>query len=110
MRCGTSQNWPGYDNPSQGNQTIPAAKRVRIAFQTLWANSVVSLGLESFPTLPSTLKCLCEYSAVPPGLELLFPLFPALTRWANMFRPFAGLDYRRVRSTQLLPSRFSDRL
>lgn|GEM_PF-4373655 len=53
MLCGTSQNWPGYGNPSRWNQTIPAARRVRPDFLTLWENSVVSLDLNLFPRFPA---------------------------------------------------------
>jgi len=46
------------------------------------------------------LKCVRENSVVPPGLESLAPLFPALPRWLSGFAP-AGLDSRAFRPTRL---------
>jgi len=44
----------------------------------------------------AALKCVRENSVVPPGLESLVPLFPALPRWAKLVRPcgagFSGIS------------------
>jgi len=41
-----------------------------------------------------------ENSAVPPGLESFFPLFPTLPRWAKLVRPsgtgFSGIAFHSI--------------
>ena len=54
--------------------------------------SAVKAGIEGTAVL-AAVKRVGEDSVVPPGLESLFPLFPALKGWAKLGRPSgAGLS------------------
>src|ERR1035437_6386788 len=52
------------------------------------------------------LKCVRENWVVPPGLRSLFPLFPALKRWAKLVRPsgaaFSSSSFHRIAKTSVL--------